>query len=115
MPYTMKDFRRDFTKAHLHLLTLDERLEGVTSAEILKRLTPEERLKGLTPEEILAALTPKQIEQLRELLNVKRKANLPKKGVRTQTAVSARKLCRRVEKAEGLTLRWRRRLRRDPA
>jgi hypothetical protein len=34
MPYTMADFKRDFTK------------------EFLKKLTPEERLEGLSPEEI---------------------------------------------------------------
>jgi hypothetical protein len=27
MPYTMEDFRRDFTKEHLSLLTPEERLE----------------------------------------------------------------------------------------
>jgi hypothetical protein len=43
MPYTMDDFRKDFTKAHLKDLTPEERLEG---------LTPEERLEGLTPEQI---------------------------------------------------------------
>ena len=42
MPYTMEDFRRDFTLDHLTLLTLDERLTG---------LTPDERLIGLTPDE----------------------------------------------------------------
>jgi hypothetical protein len=40
MPYTMKDFRRDFVKEHF---TPEERLEG---------LTPEERLQGLPPDEI---------------------------------------------------------------
>src|SRR6266436_6522825 len=42
MPYTMKDFRRDFVKEHF---------------------TPEERLEGLTPEERLQSLPPDEIER----------------------------------------------------
>ena len=29
MPYTMKDFERDFTSEHLHLLIPQERLKGL--------------------------------------------------------------------------------------
>ena len=61
MPYSMDEFRKDFTKAHLKELTLEERLEG---------LTPEERLKGLTPEEI---------EHMRTILKAEPKSGQPKK------------------------------------
>ncbi len=39
MPYTMKDFERDYTHEHLHTLTPEERLQG---------LGAEERLQGLS-------------------------------------------------------------------
>jgi hypothetical protein len=29
MPYTMTDFERDFTREHLYLLPLEERLQGL--------------------------------------------------------------------------------------
>jgi len=34
MPYTMEDFRRDFTREHLHLLTSEERLKGLSLNQI---------------------------------------------------------------------------------
>ncbi len=34
MPYTMEDFRRDFTRDHLDLLTPEERLHGLSPEEI---------------------------------------------------------------------------------
>jgi hypothetical protein len=47
MPYTMEDFRRDFTKEFLTKLTPEERLEGLSPEEVLKALSPEEVLKAL--------------------------------------------------------------------
>jgi hypothetical protein len=60
MPYTMADFERDFTRKYLHLLSPEERLEGLPPEEILKRLPPKERLKGLPPEERLKGLPPEE-------------------------------------------------------
>ena len=54
MSYTWDDFKRDFTKEHLHLLKNDE---------ILQRFSPEERLKGLAPDEHLKGLTPEMIKK----------------------------------------------------
>ena len=34
MPYTIEDFRRDFTKEHLGLLSPKERLEGLSLPEM---------------------------------------------------------------------------------
>jgi hypothetical protein len=55
--YTMRDFRRDYTKEHLAELTPEERLAG---------LSAEERLAGLPAEEVLAALP---VEQIRKYLD----------------------------------------------
>jgi hypothetical protein len=70
MPYTMEDFRRDFTREHLDLLTPEERLQGLSPEEILKALPPEERLKGLPAEERLKGLSAEEIERfLKRLKN----------------------------------------------
>jgi hypothetical protein len=39
MPYTREDFRRDYTRDHIDLLTAEERLRGLSADEIerLKR------------------------------------------------------------------------------
>ncbi len=56
MPYTVKDFYREFTRSHLDWLNAQERLQGLSSHERLEGIPPEERLKDLSPEEILDAL-----------------------------------------------------------
>jgi len=43
MPYTMKDFQKDYVKDHLDVLSPDE---------VLKRYSPKDRLQGLSLEEI---------------------------------------------------------------
>jgi hypothetical protein len=60
MPYTMKDFEKDFTQEHLHLLRPEERLKGLPAETIVQQLSPEERLKGLSPEERLKGLPPEE-------------------------------------------------------
>ena len=52
MPYTWEDFRKDFTREHLHLLAPKERLEGISIKEMLKQFPPEEI------EEYLSKLKP---------------------------------------------------------
>ena len=47
MPYTMEQFRKDYIKAHLGELDLDDRLKGVDPKDVLSRFDPETRLKGL--------------------------------------------------------------------
>jgi hypothetical protein len=56
MPYTMADFRRDFLKENLDVLT------------------PEERLKGLTLEQRLAGLSAEEIERFIALLKTREKS-----------------------------------------
>lgn len=46
----------------LNELTIEERLAGLKSQDILSRFNPEERLVGLKPEEWLATLKPEEIE-----------------------------------------------------
>jgi hypothetical protein len=68
MPYTMEDFRRYYRQERLKELTPEERLEGLSTEEILKRLPPEERLKDLSAEEILRSLPEDVIHELRKQL-----------------------------------------------
>ncbi|MDI6794171.1 MAG: hypothetical protein QME81_15140 [bacterium] len=51
MPYTMKDFQRDYIKEHLNVLTPDE---------VFQRFSTDERLQGLSLEEIKAYLEKSQ-------------------------------------------------------
>ena len=60
MSYTFEDFERDFTREHLHLLPVEERLRGVSMEdwlnllpmnELLKRAPVEERLKDVSIED----------------------------------------------------------------
>jgi hypothetical protein len=60
MPFTMDDFRRQFTKEHFPELSATEQ------AELLRKLPPEKRedvIQSLPPEERLAGLTPEQIQE----------------------------------------------------
>ena len=61
MPYTMKDFERDYTLEHLHTLTPEERLRGLNAQERLQGLDAQERLQGLDAQERLQGLDAKEI------------------------------------------------------
>ncbi|MDI6791642.1 MAG: hypothetical protein QME81_02070 [bacterium] len=43
MPYTMEDFKRDYTKEHLNLLATEDRLQGLSTEEIKAYLEKRER------------------------------------------------------------------------
>ena len=60
MPYTLQDFRKDYVRARLNWLTVEERMAGLTPQERLAGLAPEERLAGLAPKERLAGLAPEE-------------------------------------------------------
>jgi len=71
MPYTMDDFNRDFTQAHLHLLppevvfkqfSPEERLKGLPPEVVFEQFSPEDRLKGLPTETIFEQFSPEVIE-----------------------------------------------------
>ncbi len=52
MLYTWEDFDRDYTKEHLHLLSVDDITKKIPIKDVIERLSPEERLKDL-PLEII--------------------------------------------------------------
>ena len=56
MPYTMGQFRKEYIKAHLGEMNLDDRRKGVDPKDVLARFDPETRLKGLNLEQIEAYL-----------------------------------------------------------
>jgi hypothetical protein len=56
MPYTMEDFQKEIKEEVMGSLT-DEDID-----RFLKKLTLEDRLKGLSSEDLLKMLTPKEIE-----------------------------------------------------
>lgn len=62
MPYTLEDFKREFTEEFLKELPIEKRLEGLKPEERLEGLKPEERLEGLKPEDILKTLPQEVIE-----------------------------------------------------
>jgi hypothetical protein len=72
--YTIEDFRRDFTRDHIQLLSADERLQGLPVEERLRGLPVEERLRGLPVEERLHGLPVEDrlrslsVEEIKEYL-----------------------------------------------
>ncbi|MBI1928732.1 hypothetical protein HYR99_31365 [Candidatus Poribacteria bacterium] len=61
MPYTMEDFRRDFVKEHLSVLSADERLAGLSVDEILQRFSIDEILFRMSMNEILQRFSADEI------------------------------------------------------
>ena len=77
MPYTMEDFKKDFVKEHLSVLSPDEilekfspddRLKGLSSNDRLKGLSSNDRLKGLSPNDRLKGLSAEEIKAYLELI-----------------------------------------------
>jgi Mg/Co/Ni transporter MgtE len=69
MPYSMKDFQRDYAKEYFPQLTPEEQ------QEVLKKLSPEEQqaiIQALPPEARLAGLSKKQIQQYLDRLTSSR-------------------------------------------
>jgi len=48
MSYTFEDFERDFTREHLHLLPVEERLKDVSIEDRFKGVSIEDRFKGIS-------------------------------------------------------------------
>jgi hypothetical protein len=63
MPYTVKDYFREVTLEHLDSLTLEERLKGITTEDLVKTLPLEERLRGISLEEGLKYFFPDESEE----------------------------------------------------
>jgi hypothetical protein len=62
MPYTMEDFRRDYVKAHLDVLTPDEILGRFSADEVLGRFSTDEILRRFPSEEILRRISVEEIK-----------------------------------------------------
>ncbi|EDN65376.1 hypothetical protein BGP_6361 [Beggiatoa sp. PS] len=52
MSYTFEDFERDFTREHIHLLPVEERLKGVSIEERLKDVYHRRSFQG-NPREVI--------------------------------------------------------------
>ncbi len=53
MSYTVDDYVREYTKAHLQYLAPED---------VLSRFSPDQRLQGLSPDEVLQRFSPEEIE-----------------------------------------------------
>ena len=62
MSYTFEDFERDFTREHLHLLTVEDWLNVLPMNELLKRAPVEERLKDVSIEDRFKGIPRKVLE-----------------------------------------------------
>jgi hypothetical protein len=62
MSYTADDFVKDYTKDHLHVLSVEERLADLPSNQVLQRFSPDQRLQGLSFDEVLRHWSPDEIE-----------------------------------------------------
>lgn len=62
MAYTMEDFRRDYVRDHLGVLSPDDRLRGLSPDEVLKRFSFDEVLSKFSVEEIRQYLEKKREE-----------------------------------------------------
>ncbi len=56
MPYTVEEYLQETKEEFLQSMTIEERLQGLSSEELLKRVPKEERLQGLSKEEIRALI-----------------------------------------------------------
>ena len=78
----MGDLEEELQTAVLETIPVEKRLRGLPPEERLRGLPPEERLRGLSPEEVLKRFTPEEVadgltdaqaDQLRDLLDRRRK------------------------------------------
>ena len=74
MSYTMEDFRKDYVRDHLGLLSSDDRLRGLPPDEILNHFSSDEVLKHFSSDEVLKhfssddRLRGLSIEEIRQYL-----------------------------------------------
>ncbi|MDU9048464.1 MAG: hypothetical protein Q3M30_06415 [Candidatus Electrothrix sp. Rat3] len=66
MAYTMEDFKKDYVKEHLGVLSPDDRLRGLSTDEVLNRFSPDDRLKGLSLDEVLNKFSAEELRQYLE-------------------------------------------------
>ena len=59
MPYTLDDYRKEYVRGGLHLLTPEEVVTYYEPQQLLSSFAPKERLAGLDTKDILAELSAK--------------------------------------------------------
>ncbi|MCI5114605.1 MAG: hypothetical protein D3921_05365 [Candidatus Electrothrix sp. AW1] len=62
MAYTMEDFKKDYVKENLGVLSPDDRLRGLSSDDVLRLFSSDEVLNNFSVEEIRQYLEKKQRE-----------------------------------------------------
>jgi hypothetical protein len=58
MSYTVEDYKKDFVREHLNLLSTDDRIKDLSPDDVLKRYSPDEVLKRYSPDEVLKRYSP---------------------------------------------------------
>jgi len=61
MPYTLQDYRKEYVRGGLHLLTPEEVVTYYEPQQLLSSFAPEERMSGLDAKERLSGLDTKDI------------------------------------------------------
>jgi len=69
----MGQLEEELQTAVLETIPVEKRLRGLPPEERLRGLSPEEVLRRFTPEEVADGLTDAQADQLRDLLDRRRK------------------------------------------
>lgn len=71
MSYTVQDYKKDFVREHLNLLSADEVLKRYSPDEVLKRYSVNDRIKDLSSDDIIENLSPEYLKALVEKLKIK--------------------------------------------
>ena len=61
MSYTVEDYKKDFVREHLNLLSTDDRIKDLSPDDVLKRYSPDEVLKRYSPDEVLKRYSPDEV------------------------------------------------------
>ena len=71
LPYDLEEFKHSAALEYLPLLTIEERLEGLSARELLQGLSAEEVLQGLSAQTLLQGVSTEQLAACIELLKAK--------------------------------------------
>jgi len=71
MSYTVEDYKKDFVRENLGLLSADEVLRRYSPDEVLKRYSINDRIKDVSPDDILDNLSPDSLKVLLKKLENK--------------------------------------------
>ncbi|MCI5149358.1 MAG: hypothetical protein D3916_08220 [Candidatus Electrothrix sp. MAN1_4] len=91
MPYTVKDYFREFALEHLDTLTLEERLKGIAPEELIEGLSVEERLQSVSLEVALKYFFPEHAEELIKIYYSRKTQKEERKNEKRVTLYNAMK------------------------